>query len=154
MRTLPFFLILSACAIGCGDDGGDDGDTDASSTQGSSSSSSGAGGGGTTNDNDCSADGYVAATSISFGGELGTAYDPRCVSIGVGDSVTWSGDFAIHPLRGGYYDGSMLVPDSSSPIEPTNTGMELTTTFSAAGIYPFYCDFHGAFGMTGSVKVE
>jgi len=153
MRKLPFFLILvSVGALGCGDDGGDDGDTDASSAQGSSSS--GAGGGGSANDNDCSTDGYVAATSISFGGELGTAYDPRCVSIGVGDSVTWSGDFAIHPLRGGYYDGSMLVPDASSPIDATNTGMELTTTFPAAGVYPFYCDFHGAFGMTGAVKVE
>jgi plastocyanin len=149
MRKLSILFLVSVCALGCGDDG--DGDTDASGTQGSSSS-----GGGEVNDNGCSTDGYVAATAISFGGELGTAYDPRCVSVPVGGTVTWSGDFGVHPIVGGYVaEGMMEVPDPESPIGGTMAGqMELPVKFDAAGVYPFFCDPHGPFGMNGAVKVE
>ena len=151
MRALGFSLILSLCLIGCGDDGGD-GATDGDQ----SSSSGGGGGGGSTPDNDCSADGYMAANAIVFGGtDPGLAYEPRCVSVSVGDTVTWTGDFGIHPIVGGYIDGMDKVPDTSSPIGGAAAGsMELMVTFTEAGVFPFYCNPHGPFGMNGAVKVE
>lgn len=84
----------------------------------------------------------------------GLAYSPRCLRIAVGQSVTFSGSFSSHPFRGGVVEGGNEVADPSSPITPTSTGTTATFTFPNAGVFPYYCDPHGLFGMSGVVYVE
>jgi plastocyanin len=150
---LSLLLALSLVPLGCGgDEADDDGETTDANDQSTGASSSSTGGG-TTSDNECGADGYQAATEIAFGGDLGTTYSPRCVTIAVGGTVTWTGDFGIHPIVGGAIEDGQKAPDPDSPIAGA-TGMELVVTFDQAGTYPFYCDPHGTFGMNGAVEVE
>jgi plastocyanin len=77
------------------------------------------------------------------------SYTPSCSNIPVGASVTFSGDFSAHPLRGG------IAPteDPSSPITNTSSGSTATFTFSNSGIYPFFCFYHWSFGMVGAIYV-
>ena len=158
MRSLSLCLLLalSMTALGCGDDDPETGDADqGSGGSGGGATSSSSGGGATSSDNGCADDGYVAATDIAFGGDLGTVYDPRCVKVAAGGTVTWTGDFSIHPIVGGAIENGQKAPDPSSPIEvPAAGAMELQVTFAQAGTYPFYCDPHGTFGMNGAVLVE
>ncbi len=73
------------------------------------------------------------------------AVNPRCVEIHAGDSVTWNGDFTLHPLAasGG---------DTPSPIEGvTNTGTTKTFTFNDPGTFGFHCLNHAS--MIGAVRV-
>ena len=47
------------------------------------------------------------------------------------------------------------IPDPSSPIPPTSTGTMKAVPFENGGVFPFYCDFHGAaLGMFGAVLVN
>src|SRR5687768_6914880 len=39
--------------------------------------------------------------TIRFGGDIGNAYTPRCMMVGLGQDVTFSGDFSVHPLTPG-----------------------------------------------------
>jgi plastocyanin len=68
--------------------------------------------------------------------------DPaRCMTIGVGETVTWDGDLVQHPLiaQGG---------DAPNPIADASAGV---ATFPAAGTYGFACSNHPF--MTGGVRV-
>lgn len=91
---------------------------------------------------------------VSFGGVLGAVYSPPCIKISAGAQVSFSGDFSFHPLRGGQVVGMTLMPDATSPIQPTDAGMAATFTFPSAGDFGFYCNFHGPFGMAGAVFVQ
>ena len=69
------------------------------------------------------------------------AYTPRAVSINAGDTATFSGNFANHPLV--WSDGSV-----------TNTGTSKTVTFTHPGTYAYYCQFHvDTNDMRGSITV-
>jgi plastocyanin len=98
----------------------------------------------------------TAATTvtINFGADGGISYEPACVRIKTGTSVTFSGDFMVHPLQGGTATGSRLTPDPASPIPATSTGMTATAMFPNAGTFPYYCTMHGSFGMAGAIFVE
>ena len=51
--------------------------------------------------------------------------------------------------------GTTLTPASSGPFVPaTSTGTTRAFTMSSAGTFPYYCQFHGTFGMAGVVYVE
>lgn len=69
------------------------------------------------------------------------AYSPRAASLNAGDTATFSGDFARHPLV--WSDGSV-----------TNTGPSKTFTFTHPGTYAYYCQVHvNTHDMRGSITV-
>lgn len=123
--------------------------TGSSSTTGTTSSSSGALVNGC---NPATAEDHLsdANVTIAFGGAQGNKYNPACIRIAQGASVTLLGDFASHPLEG----GNAGTPDATSPITSTNTGTTATFTFADAGSFPYYCTAHFGAGMQGAVFVE
>lgn len=93
---------------------------------------------------------YMSATTVSFGGTLGSVYSPRCVTVRAGSSLTFSGSFGGHPLR------PSTRGTASNPIPSTDSGSSVMVTFPAVGFYPYYCSFHGTdsgSGMAGVVRV-
>ena len=77
-------------------------------------------------------------------------------SIGVGQSVTFTGAFASHPLNPGVAP-SVTSGDPSStpnPITLTNSGTSATFTFPTAGTYGMYCGIHQGLGMYGAIQVQ
>ncbi len=85
---------------------------------------------------------------VQFGGALGLVYSPGSLTVKVGDTVTWEGDFSVHPLVSG---ASCGMPDGKFS---NSTGTSFSHTFTVAGTYPYYCSVHCASGMTGSVTVQ
>jgi plastocyanin len=83
----------------------------------------------------------------------GSGYNPACIRVQEGTSVTFSGDFEVHPLVGGKVQGS-AIPDPASPIPMTSIGMSVVATFPKAGDYGFYCANHYASRMMGAVFVD
>jgi plastocyanin len=81
---------------------------------------------------------------INFGGSAGFTYSPSQITIKKGESVTWRGPFATHPL--------VSVNDVWAEVK---TGTEFTHTFTAAGTYDFFCEAHGnaTSGMKGQIVV-
>jgi plastocyanin len=92
---------------------------------------------------------------ITVGGAA-SVFSPACVRVKKGTMVTFEvpapGNFSGHPLVGGLA-GPPPAPDSSSPIQPTNTGTAVTFTMDLAGTYPFYCEYHAP-SMAGAIFVE
>ena len=72
-------------------------------------------------------------------------YVPNCVHIVAGQSVTWTSNFADHPLM--TFGGT-----TPTPIVTTSTGTTVTFTFPAPGTYGYQCQFH-PFAMYGAVQV-
>lgn len=85
-------------------------------------------------------------TTIAFGGAAGLAYSPRCLRIRPGASVTFTGNFAAHPLA--------VVCQSSSVLTRLAEGTSRTFTFDTPGDYRYRCEIHGGAGMTGVIRVE
>ena len=132
----------------------------------------GCGGSGTTPPaaafNGCSASQFVDRTAntaprvISYGGANGSgpySYDPPCMTIAAGQNVTISGgtisSFGTHPLSPGVPGN----PDAGTPRTPIprvtdGTVREVMVDFPTPGTYPFFCELHGAGGMTGVVQVR
>ncbi len=85
---------------------------------------------------------------IQFGGALGTQYSPSCIQIKSGQTVTFSGDFALHPLAQACGPGTLI------PAVPS--GSSATFSACAPGWYGYYCQNHGASdgtGMAGAILV-
>ena len=81
-------------------------------------------------------------TVVQFGGTLGNNYGPATVTINVGDTVEWQGDFSVHPLVSD--DGLWGTVSSNSAF---------SFTFNSPGTYTYHCQVHQALGMTGEVIV-
>jgi plastocyanin len=80
------------------------------------------------------------------------SYNPTVVTITVGESVSWSGNFASHPLR--QVDGptsDVLVPGGFA----NSTGTFYSVQFNSPGTFYYQCAFHGQFGgpMRGQIVV-
>ncbi|MEZ4404956.1 MAG: hypothetical protein R3A52_00490 [Polyangiales bacterium] len=93
---------------------------------------------------------YTTGSTVRFGGAVGTAYEPRCLTVRVGDSVTFEGAFSGHPLA------PSSRGTSGTPIARTTAGTTATFRFTAAGHFPYFCEFHGSNagdGMSGVVRV-
>lgn len=103
---------------------------------------------------DRSADGAMRV--VAFGGTMGsgsTAYDPPCLTIAAGQSVTFAGNFTFHPLRPGESRG-LALGSANNPIPPTSSGdATVDVSFPTAGTYPYFCQVHAAIGMRGVVRV-
>jgi plastocyanin len=102
-----------------------------------------------------------ASRTIAFGGPLANKYDPKCLLIGVGQSVTFSpstgSSFGGHPLRPGASPSQPgnETPGPNSPIPSVSSGSSAAVvTFLNAGIYPYYCSAHDTLGMFGAVRVQ
>lgn len=75
------------------------------------------------------------------------AYDPPCIKIKVGQTVTWGGNFATHPLRPGACNTATgdQIPSISAGSTP------VTLTMTTAGVYGFQCAVHTSAGMKGVI---
>lgn len=148
MKSLAVLLVAGAAALGCsgatnnmtpGTGGG-------GGTGGSAGGSGGSGGsgGGTpfTAVAPCTdPSSYVtSATTVAFGGSVGFAYAPNCLAVAAGTTVTFSGDFASHPLTPSAARGMT----TGNPIAATSSGTSAPFTFTNPGFYAYYCAFHGS----------
>lgn len=106
--------------------------------------------------------GCTASDYVDRGGDMDdrtvvprgtTGYTPRCVTIRAGQMVTFSMDFATHPLSAGVPHGSSTGATTPSPIMTQRSGSSYVVAFPSAGFYPFYCLTHGHVGMAGVVRV-
>jgi plastocyanin len=97
---------------------------------------------------------YVSnTTDIAFGGTVGFNYSPACLKIAPGATVTFSGDFATHPL----IPSTIRITASSNPIVMTTTGTTKSFTFDAPGFYGYFCGAHGddqGDAMSGVIWVQ
>jgi len=79
----------------------------------------------------------------------GLGYAPPCVRVAAGESVTWRGDFLVHPLT--QFNG-----DPNSPIDYYDDGGgpdgSITIGFPEAGWYGYQCAVHAQ--MYGAIEVR
>lgn len=99
-----------------------------------------------------------ASRVVGFGGANGSTtfgYAPRCITISAGQTVTFMGDFSLHPLSPGLSPTMMNAGSAGNPVPRMSTGSApLVVTFTAAGAYPYFCELHYAGGMLGVVNVR
>lgn len=79
-------------------------------------------------------------------------YVPPCISIRVGQSVTFTGNFATHPLAPGLAPGRSGLGTTPSPIEMRSDGTTYSVRFTVPGDFPYYCTYHAGGGMYGVVR--
>jgi plastocyanin len=84
----------------------------------------------------------TASRTITWDFPVSTAPE-RCMTVKVGESVTFMGDFGLHPLLAGGGDS----PNPFSSVD-TTTGK---VTFPKAGLYGFMCGNHPS--MIGAIMV-
>ena len=80
---------------------------------------------------------------IQFGGTLGLTYSPSSLSVSVGDTVEWRGDFSSHPLS------STTIPAGAASWHHA-TGTVFDYVVTVPGSYNYRCDIHWSLGMVGS----
>lgn len=108
----------------------------------------------------CAMADYVDATGMATPTISATAevlrWNPPCLRIRAGQSVTWNAPLMIHPLRPGLAPDRMADPMGTepNPIMPRNDGMTATFMFPNSGFYPYYCNTHYPQGMIGTIWVE
>jgi plastocyanin len=151
--TLGILVTIStAFTVGCSD-----------SSNNNTPGAGGGGGGGTTGSGGsgggipfmavvpCSTEAtYMTGSTVEFGGTVGFNYSPKCrfnyspkcLKVVAGATVTFNGDFAMHPLEASAARGTL----GSNPIPtgPLNTGTTASFTFPTAGFWGYRCAFHGA----------
>ena len=88
----------------------------------------------------------VTITDIDAWGDPHSA----CIVVSQGTAVTWQGNFDTHPLVG----GTSPVTSQGSPITEADASgtADVTVTFNAAGLFPYFCDNH-RMTMLGVVAV-
>jgi plastocyanin len=72
-------------------------------------------------------------------------FNPHCLKIKAGQSVTWNGSFTNHPLEA-------MGGDMGNPITPTGMGTTVTFAFATAGTFGFDCANHPSI-MKGAIQV-
>lgn len=92
----------------------------------------------------CSATTVQATTHVvQFGGSFGITYSPNSLSVSVGDTLKWEGDFGVHPLS------STSVPAGALNFLQSS-GSVFSYVVTVAGTYQYQCDVHFSLGMVGS----
>jgi plastocyanin len=88
----------------------------------------------------------TAATAvIDFGDSFGNAYVPKCARVRVGQSITFNGPFALHPLS--------QTCGPAGAIPHTTSGTTVTFQINTAETYGYQCDVHFGAGMNGAFQV-
>jgi plastocyanin len=154
-----FFIAVAAgglAGFGCTDNSGNGpGNPGAGGTAGSSA---GAGTAGTTGTGGTSSGGaggttpgfmsvlpctsesaYATGTTVSFPTSASDfSYNPKCLKVSAGATVTFSGDFSSHPLMPSAKRGTL----TGNPITSTSTGTSTDFTFPTPGFYGYFCAVH------------
>lgn len=126
-----------------------------SSSSTTTGTDAGGGGGGGETVNGCTAADFAAHDlsaqsanrTITFpSGAAPAQYSPACITIAVGQSVTWTGAFGSHPLE-------QFGGDASMWITSTTSGTTATFSFPVGGTYGFHCSAHPSV-MQGAVFVK
>lgn len=81
-------------------------------------------------------------------------YDPPCLAIRVGQTVTFTGNFSAHPLAPGVAPRRGGTGATPSPIEMRSEGTVYRVQFPSFGDYPYYCVYHAGGGMYGVIRVR
>ena len=86
---------------------------------------------------------FVHATEhdINFGVGGSNTYSPSSLTVNVGDTILWLGDFSSHPLT------SLTIPAGAAAFSQS-TGSGLYYVVTQPGTYNYKCTVHT--GMTGS----
>ncbi|MDP4237109.1 MAG: hypothetical protein Q8919_11740, partial [Bacteroidota bacterium] len=84
--------------------------------------------------------------TINFGGGLGHTYSPSSLTVEVGDTVYFNGDFATYPLH------ATSIPADAPALGPVTTGSSLMYIIEAAGTYSYQNDTWAALGMKGTIN--
>src|SRR6478609_7678830 len=71
----------------------------------------------------------LSGNVISFGGGLGDAYSPRCLTVHANAAISFSGNFNSHPLR------PSTRGSANNPIQAVSSGTVAPFSFPAAGFY-------------------
>jgi plastocyanin len=155
LGTSFFITIAIALAAGCGSSSNTTGTGGSGGGTGGASGGSGGGSGGSSGaDASAGGDGgvvfksvapclaesdYKAGKTVTFPitASNGFRYDPQCLKVSAGSSVTFNGDFAAHPLN-----PSAHRPNPDTPITSTSSGTSTSFTFTKPGFYAYYCAFH------------
>jgi plastocyanin len=90
---------------------------------------------------------FAATHEIQFGGNLGFTYSPSQLTVQVGDTIFWRGDFTQHPLS------SVSVPSGAQAFSQV-TGSEFAYVVAVAGDYVYHCNFHFGAGMQGQIMAS
>jgi plastocyanin len=84
----------------------------------------------------------TGSQKVTFG-FLGTppgfSYEPKCLAIDAGHTVTFSGSFAAHPLYPSMKRGTLV----DNPIGGTSAGESKDIPFPVPGFFAYYCGVHG-----------
>lgn len=78
-------------------------------------------------------------------------FHPSILTISRGDSVSWeNGDAYVHTSTSG---SSTCVPDQIWNSGNVLPGATWGRTFRSGGTFSYYCAYHCAYGMTGTITV-
>jgi plastocyanin len=86
-------------------------------------------------------------------------FTPSSLNIAVGDTVEWTNVFGLHSVEScdGVSDPAQCSGVAAAGLfrsgDPATAPWTFSFTFDGAGVNPYYCAVHVAFGMTGSVTV-
>ena len=81
---------------------------------------------------------------IKFGGSLGKKYAPKSITVAVGDTIIWTGNFDDHPLS------LIKSPPGATGFMHIEKGTKFIYIVKVAGNYEYQCDEHIDEGMVGS----
>lgn len=107
----------------------------------------------------CAREDFVDATVaeaervVRFGNELGNRYSPRCLSIAVGQTVSFQGPFQTYGLQPGV-PASIATGAPLTPITYVFFSDRKDFTFTQAGDFIFSNAPNAAAGMTGMIRVR
>ncbi len=105
-----------------------------------------------------------ANVTVKFGAANGNqfAYAPQCVRVSPGTNVMFDGSnammnnnaFQSHPLGAGSINGAAITLDTDTTLVYSGMGTSKSFALTSSKTYPYYCTFHYAGGMYGTVFVQ
>ncbi|HEX5316452.1 MAG TPA: hypothetical protein VFX22_07365 [Candidatus Kapabacteria bacterium] len=87
---------------------------------------------------------HAATHIIKFGGPLGKKYAPASLTVAVGDTLVWIGDFSEHTRT------LVKAPAGAKWFKGIETGSTFRYVVTVAGRYDYQCDDHVDQGMIGN----
>jgi len=153
-------LVAGLIATACTDNSGN-GNPGVGGSSAGAAGTTGSGGTGGSSGNfmavpPCNTEGdYMSGSTVTFpASATDVSYTPKCLKVTAGATVTFNGDFTLHPLEPSTKRGTL----TGNPITSTGTGTTKGFVFPTAGYYAYYCMTHGpsdgAAGMVGVIWVQ
>jgi plastocyanin len=76
----------------------------------------------------------------------GISYTPNDISVSVGDTIEWQGDFSTHPLKSA--PAPLAFPVGAAPFE-NSQGTTFRYVVTVPGDHGYFCQVHAGNGMVG-----